>query len=102
MSDNKINYESYLQDYKKMLFGSDNFDSKKNKNRIRIFYYKLMLKNLIHLIKSIYRSFPSLIRIVINSTREMGISIFLDYIGINFYIVDRMRQKELIIKRGKR
>ncbi|MHA1269402.1 MAG: hypothetical protein ACTSPY_06395 [Candidatus Helarchaeota archaeon] len=91
----EINYEKKLQDYKELLFGPS-FDSNKKKNRIRLFYYKLILKNLFHFIYSTLISFPHIIRIAINMTREMGFSIFGDYIGLNFYIIDRMRQMKLI------
>jgi len=98
MNKSEINYQKYLLDYSELLFGSG-FDSSNEtrKNRIRLFYYKLLLRNVIHLIRSLN---PVLIKIVINMTREMGFRIFSEYIGLNFYIIDRMRQKELARKAG--
>jgi hypothetical protein len=94
MANIEIDYEEHLKNYKELLFGRD-FDSNKNKNRIRFFYYKLILKNFIHFIKAIAVSFPHIIRIVINMTKEMDFEIFADYIGLNFYIMDMMRIKRI-------
>ncbi|TFF89525.1 MAG: hypothetical protein EU549_00365 [Promethearchaeota archaeon] len=93
MSSIEIDYEKHLENYKELLFGTD-FDSKKNKNRVRLFYYKLILRNILHFIRSVAVSFPHIIRIVINVTREMDFGTFGDYIGLNFYIVDMMRKRQ--------
>jgi len=90
LTDEKLNYNEYLNYYKELLFGTK-FNSRKNKNQVRLFYYRLILRDFFHFVYAILVSLPYLLRIIINATRDMSFGIFSDYIGLNFYIIDRMR-----------